>query len=63
VVEPAVVDPAVAVATQASAEERQHMLEVAAYFIAERDGFQGSTTHYWSLAESEIAARLGETPA
>lgn len=46
-----------------SAEERYLMVQSAAYFIAERDGFQGCDTHYWALAEQEIAAQLGETAA
>ena len=36
------------------------MVESAAYFIAEKDGFQGCSAHYWSLAEQQIAAQLGE---
>jgi len=39
------------------------MVESAAYFIAERDGFQGCATHYWTLAEREIAVSLGEAEA
>ena len=46
-----------------SAEERYRMVESAAYFIAEKDGFQGCSTHYWAEAEQEIAASLGETAA
>ena len=46
-----------------SAEERYLMVQSAAYFIAERNGFQGCDTHYWALAEQEIAAQLGETAA
>ncbi len=46
-----------------SAEERYRMIESAAYFIAEKDGFQGCATHYWSVAEQEIALRLGEAEA
>lgn len=46
-----------------SAEERYRMVESAAYFIAEKDGFQGCSTHYWTLAEREVAARLGEVAA
>ncbi|HRD93147.1 DUF2934 domain-containing protein [Accumulibacter sp.] len=36
------------------------MVQSAAYFIAEKDGFQGDATAYWTQAESEIAAQLGE---
>lgn len=46
-----------------SAEERYRMVQSAAYFIAEREGFQGCDSHYWALAEQEIAAQLGETAA
>ncbi len=43
-----------------SPEERYRMVQSAAYFIAENDGFQGCDTDYWARAESEIAAQLGE---
>jgi len=43
-----------------SAEQRYRMIQSAAYFLAEKDGFQGSATHYWTVAEREIAAQLGE---
>ena len=46
-----------------SAEERYRMIQSAAYFLAEKDGFQGPATHYWTLAEWEIAAHLGESEA
>ena len=46
-----------------SAEERYRMIQSAAYFLAEKDGFQGPATHYWTLAEREIAAHLGESEA
>jgi hypothetical protein len=42
-------------------EERYHMVQAAAYFIAEKDGFQGCSVDYWLRAEQEIANRLGET--
>lgn len=41
-------------------DERYHMVETAAYFIAERHGFQGRSDEYWVAAEREIAARLGQ---
>lgn len=44
-----------------SPEERYHMVQAAAYFIAEKDGFQGCSVDYWLRAEQEIANRLGET--
>ena len=39
-------------------EERYRMVETAAYFIAERHGFQGDSTEHWSAAEKEISERL-----
>lgn len=43
-----------------TAEERYRMVETAAYFIAERHGFQGRSDEHWAAAEREIAARLGQ---
>ncbi|MCX7193295.1 MAG: DUF2934 domain-containing protein [Proteobacteria bacterium] len=43
---------------QPSAQERYRMVETAAYYIAERSGFQGCTTDHWAAAEIEIAAKL-----
>ena len=40
-------------------EERYRMVETAAYFIAERHGFQGRSDEHWAAAEFEVAARLG----
>lgn len=40
-------------------DERYRMVETAAYFIAERHGFQGRSEEHWAAAEREIAARLG----
>lgn len=42
-----------------SPEERQRMTEVAAYYIAERNGFGGDSAAYWAQAEAEIAKLLG----
>lgn len=42
-----------------TAEERYRMVETAAYFIAERHGFQGRSDEHWAAAEREIAAKLG----
>jgi len=53
--------PAAPVAEKPSAEERYCMIQSAAYFIAENDGFQGSSAQYWIEAEREVAGRLGET--
>jgi hypothetical protein len=36
------------------------MVQDAAYFIAERHGFNGDSAYFWTLAEAEIAAQLGE---
>ena len=46
-----------------SPEERYRMVQSAAYFIAEKDGFQGRDTDYWVRAEREIALQLGEAAA
>lgn len=43
-----------------SPEERYQMIELAAYFIAEKNGFQGCTSDYWKQAEAQIAEQLGE---
>ncbi len=43
---------------QPSAQERYRMVETAAYYIAERSGFQGCTSEHWAQAELEIAAKL-----
>ena len=43
-----------------SPEERYKMVQDAAYFIAERHGFNGDSAYFWTLAEAEIAAQLGE---
>ena len=39
-------------------EERYRMVQTAAYFIAERNGFQGCSTSHWIDAEKEIAEML-----
>lgn len=44
---------------QPTAQERYFMVQTAAYFIAEKSGFQGSTTQHWAAAEIEIAKKLG----
>ena len=44
-----------------SPEQRYRMVQASAYFLAEKDGFQGPAAHYWALAEREIAAQLGES--
>lgn len=50
---------AAAKVVQPSAQERYRMVETAAYYIAERSGFQGCTTEHWAAAEREIAEKLG----
>lgn len=37
-----------------SAEERYKMIEIAAYYIAERHDFKGSAIDFWTAAEAEI---------
>ena len=42
------------------AEERYKMIEVAAYYIAERNHFKGNSTDFWIAAEAEISAKIGK---
>jgi Protein of unknown function (DUF2934) len=42
------------------AEERYKMIEVAAYYIAERNNFKGSTIDFWIAAEAEILKTIGK---
>ena len=42
------------------AEERYKMIEVAAYYIAERNHFKGNSTDFWVAAEAEISAKIGK---
>ena len=42
-----------------SPEQRYKMIEEAAYYIAERHGFNGDSAYFWSLAEAEINSRMG----
>jgi len=46
-------------ARKISAEERYKMTEVAAYFLAERNGFKGNPVEYWEQAEAQISQLLG----
>ncbi len=39
-------------------EERNEMIRVAAYFIAERDGFKGNKAEYWAAAEYHVNQML-----
>ncbi len=41
-------------------EERYRMVEVAAYFLAERNGFAGSPVDYWTAAEIQITKLLSK---
>lgn len=41
-----------------SAEERYKMTEVAAYYIAEHQGFKGNAIDFWIAAEEEISKKL-----
>jgi hypothetical protein len=42
-----------------SAEERYRMVEVAAYYLAERNNFAGNPVEYWTQAEAQISSLLG----
>jgi hypothetical protein len=44
---------------QPTFDERCRMVETAAYFIAERNGFSGCAADYWAAAELEVAKKLG----
>ena len=47
--------------TQLTEEQRQHHIEVAAYYIAERGGFNcGCDLENWLAAEAEIDRLLAE---
>jgi hypothetical protein len=47
-------------AVKPTPEERYRMVETTAYFIAERNGFQGDSTEHWAAADREIATKLGQ---
>jgi hypothetical protein len=40
--------------------ERYKMIEVAAYYIAEKNGFAGHAADYWIAAEKEIDKKLAK---
>ncbi len=40
--------------------ERYKMIEVAAYYMAEKKGFAGNSTDYWVAAEKEINKKLAK---
>ncbi len=50
--------PAMSKPNKISAEERYRMVEVAAYFMAERNKFAGSPIGYWTAAEVQIKKML-----
>lgn len=39
-------------------EERYNMIQVAAYYLAERDNFAGSPVDYWIAAEAQVSSML-----
>ena len=60
---PAAKKPATAKATKSrkiGGEERYRMIEVAAYFLAERNGFKGNPVEYWTAAEIQISKMLSD---
>lgn len=44
-------------------EERYRMIQSTAYFLAEKDGFQGSAVDYWTQAERQVAEQIGAQPS
>ena len=47
-------------AKSVSAIERAKMIEIAAYLIAEKNGFKGDAQAFWLQAEKEVNAKLGK---
>ena len=45
--------------TKVTPEQRQKMIEVEAYLLAEKNGFQGDSASYWTQAENIVNAKLG----
>ena len=43
--------------TALNPEERYRMIQEAAYYIAERHGFNWDSAYFWSQAEAEINSR------
>lgn len=43
-------------ASTANLEQRYRMIEVAAYYLAEKDGFAGNPVEYWIMAEAQISS-------
>jgi hypothetical protein len=52
--------PAAAKANKVGPEERYRMVEVAAYFLAERSSFKGNPVDYWTAAEIQISKLLAK---
>jgi len=53
--------PAPKAAKQAiSPELRYKMIQVAAYYEAEKHGFNGDSAYFWTVAEKQINALIGE---
>lgn len=50
--------PAATKARKISAEERYKMIEVAAYYIAEHNHFQGNAIDFWIAAEEEVNKKI-----
>lgn len=50
--------PKTAKTSKVGLEERYRMIEVAAYFLAERNDFKGNPVEYWSAAEIQISKLL-----
>lgn len=46
------------IASAPSLEQRHRMIQEAAYYIAEKNGFAGGTMDYWAVAEAQIANML-----
>lgn len=44
-------------------EERYRMIQSTAYYLAEKDGFQGSAIDYWTQAERQVAEQIGTQPS
>lgn len=55
----AVTKTAAPATTTVSAEERYQMIQQAAYFLAERQGFVGDSSGHWIEAERQINEQLG----
>ncbi|MFW5432531.1 MAG: DUF2934 domain-containing protein [Methylophilaceae bacterium] len=56
---PAAKKSAVKKARKISAVERYKMIEIAAYYIAEQNNFQGNAIDFWIAAEEEVSKKIG----